>query len=499
MHLCDNRYNIVFDLGKTNKKILLFENDEVISIEKKEFPEQIRNGIIFEPIYEISEWFMALIKKIVQKYKVETITISSHGGTFVCVDEYGEIVAPVLSYLNEPHSSVLQQFNSLAGDFYSLYKKTCTPRMEKSVNLALGFMNACYLFPSIMEASNAVLCLPQYFVMLLSGEKLTELTYLGCHTYLWDFERWDWSDIAREIGYKKLSPSVIKSKKREILVSDLNKKKFDIDYNIEVLPGIHDSNASLIPYLLQYGSKFFLHSTGSWCVTMLPSKNSLISENEMNNNIFYNINVLNEPVKTHSFPGGIILSKHMDLLKKINPDFVRQSEDIELLKKQIQQKDLFFIPHTLNGEEYFIYKNKKLSVDEYMLLKKDESLKNLVYGEYYSAIVTGLVLSVCNALKDTNLSEIEYIFVEGGFEKNIFYLTFMAALFHEKTLAVSNITEGTAFGSHLYKSILNNKSKSENSSDQFKTVSIDPNFLKHEEVIMYRDKWDELVSNSGNI
>ncbi len=499
MHLCDNRYNIVFDLGKTNKKILLFENDEVISIEKKEFPEQIRSGIIFEPIYEISEWFMALIKKIVQKYKVETITISSHGGTFVCVDESGEMVAPVLSYLNEPHPSVIQKFNSLAGDTHSLYKKTCTPRMEKSVNQAIGFMNACYLFPSIMKASNAVLCLPQYFVMLLTGEKLTELTCLGCHTYLWDFEKRDWSDIARGIGYEKLSPPVIKNKDKKILVSDFNKKKFGIDFDIEVLPGIHDSNASLLPYLLQYGSKFFLHSTGSWCVTMLPSKDSSISENEMENNIFYNINVLNEPVKTHSFPGGIILSRHMDRLKQINPDFVRQPEDINLLKTLISQKELFFIPHTLSGEEYFIYKNKKLSANEYLLIKKDESVKSLVCSEYYSAIVTGLVLSVCNALKDTNLSEIEYIFVEGGFEKNIFYLTSMAALFYGKTLAVSSITEGTSFGAYLYKAILNKKLEINNSSRQFSTVSINPDSLNQEEVDLYRLKWDELVSSTGNI
>lgn len=75
-----------------------------------------------------------------------------------------------------------------------------------------------------------------------------------------------------------------------------------------VATGIHDSNASLVPYLAAMkGSDFAINSSGTWMVIMKPSKTAVFSESDLGKIILYNISVFGSPLRTVNFPGISLL------------------------------------------------------------------------------------------------------------------------------------------------------------------------------------------------
>ena len=86
-------------------------------------------------------------------------------------------------------------------------------------------------------------------------------------------------------------------------------KELGLDELVIVTAGIHDSNASLLPYIARGSDKdFILNSTGTWCVCMHPdvSENvkSFYNPDDIGKTVFFNRSALDTPVKTAIFVGG---------------------------------------------------------------------------------------------------------------------------------------------------------------------------------------------------
>ncbi|TVR31994.1 MAG: hypothetical protein EA404_08705 [Spirochaetaceae bacterium] len=446
-----NGCRLVLDIGKTNKKIVLFHGREPVHIEKQEFPETEHDGIRSEPLEELARWFFGLLPWLARRHRVDSIAVSCHGGAFAAVNPEGELVAPVLSYLNQPDESVIRDFEALAGDPQELYRTTCTPRMDRSINMALGFMNACALYPQLRHQANAVLSLPDYLVMLLSGTRYTNMTYLGCHTYLWDFREWGWSKVARAIGYAALAPEPIKRAGESTSLLASWRRRIGNDNAVRVMPGLHDSNASIIPYLIRYGQRFCLHSTGSWCVTMVPAETPQLSPQDMQNNILYNISVQHKPVKTHTFPGGILLSRNVERIRSFDRSFSEAQTDVTILQRIIAKAQWFYIPDLSEPRESVTHDGTAIAPDAFLeRLRRDAESTDRASAEYYALTVIGIALAIHDAIKDFDFSNVEHLCVEGGFRHNQWYLTVLAALLPDIPLVITDIDEATALGASLY-------------------------------------------------
>jgi sugar (pentulose or hexulose) kinase len=93
----------VFDVGKTNKKILLFDFDlNIISEIEEKFPEITDDdGFECDDIEKIEKWILSSVKELLAsgKYELVAVNFATYGATLVYLDKEGKRLTPVYNYL----------------------------------------------------------------------------------------------------------------------------------------------------------------------------------------------------------------------------------------------------------------------------------------------------------------------------------------------------------------------------------------------------------------
>ena len=113
----------IFDIGKTNKKVLLFNGEyRIISELEQKFPEiKDDDGFECDDIEHIESWIKETISSLLlsDKYELKAVNFTTYGATIAYLDEHGERLTPVYNYLKPmdekiPESRILQE-NGIAG------------------------------------------------------------------------------------------------------------------------------------------------------------------------------------------------------------------------------------------------------------------------------------------------------------------------------------------------------------------------------------------------
>ncbi len=68
-----------------------------------------------------------------------------------------------------------------------------------------------YEKPEVFAEIKYALHLPQYLCFILSGKLHTDLTSIGCHTNLWDFQEKQYHDWVKQEGIAEKFAPVLKS------------------------------------------------------------------------------------------------------------------------------------------------------------------------------------------------------------------------------------------------------------------------------------------------
>jgi sugar (pentulose or hexulose) kinase len=131
------RYGIaVLDIGKTNKKFVLFNEDlEPVEIRKTNI-ETYRSpdGFDLEDVETIEQWMLEELKRAAQQYPVRMISISTHGASVVCVGKTeSRLFLPCLYERGsgERSSGVFRLF----GPREQLQKETATAEVRPLINV----------------------------------------------------------------------------------------------------------------------------------------------------------------------------------------------------------------------------------------------------------------------------------------------------------------------------------------------------------------------------
>ena len=89
----------VLDIGKTNKKIILYDNQLThVDTSITQIEEESGQGICHVNAEAVSNWFLQELERFGHRYHIRAISISSHGATIACLDERGALALPVLAY-----------------------------------------------------------------------------------------------------------------------------------------------------------------------------------------------------------------------------------------------------------------------------------------------------------------------------------------------------------------------------------------------------------------
>lgn len=447
----------VLDIGKTNKKLVIFDDNlnQIDSIYSS-FPTIKYEELDVEDIRGIDSWFIDGLKKMGGKYPIKIISVTTHGATGVCINKEGIPSVPVVAYTNEVNETFHDDFYNIAGKRDELQVQTATAEVKPLINYAKLLYFLKKRFPADFEKTETILLYPQYFSYILTGISSADFTYAGCHSYLWNFKEWRWSDVAEKLGILSKLPKKI-NKPGDILgtISKNIAEQTNLDPNTIVTTGIHDSNSSLLPYLINGEENFILNSTGTWCVVMHPTKELSFTKEELGKMVFYNISANRDLVKTAIFMGGLEFETYTDILKKLHNRDDYPELDLQLTKEILKESSNFILPGVVKGAGQFpdseprIVENDKI----FKLAEVQEGIKipELFrdYDKAYHILVLSLVLQTKVSIERVNAPGGSPIYIEGGFRHNKSYIKLVASIFPDNPVYITNISEATSFGAAL--------------------------------------------------
>jgi len=453
-----NDYHIaVLDVGKTNKKILVYNaNLELIEIKSKKFDEKSANGINFDDVEGLWQWTLETLRAISSLYNIKVISVSTHGATFVTVDEQGNMVVPEISYTTDPGEDFHKEFYALVGDRIQLQKQTATPDFNLLINLAKGIYFVKRKFADQFDKVRWILHYPQYFGFKFTGNVSADPTYTGNHSYMWDFIKMNWSGVADKLGVREMLPKQLKNP-WEILgtlkpdVAEVT----GLNPDVLVTVGIHDSNASMLPYLVTMEGDFMLNSTGTWCVVMHEKDRVAFAPDELGKVVFYNMNSFFKPIKTAIFLGGMEFEHYMNLLEKIHGVIEFPSFDKKLYQRVISENDKFILPSVAKGIGQFPDSLPRVVEGDRIYPLDDIERGKAIPGFFKNFETTCAVLNLSMAMQTkvafdrADITAGLPVFTEGGFTKNEGYNALMASFFPDSDFYLTDLKEATAYGAAM--------------------------------------------------
>lgn len=409
---------LIFDIGKTNKKAFVFDEDYRIVFEKTtQFPETTDDdGFPCEDIALLQSWILETAKTLFQTpdFNIKAVNCTAYGASFVHLDTNGQPVAPIYNYLKTFPADLRDVFLKKYGPVEKICLETASPWLGH-LNSGLQLYWLKHTKPFLFNKIHRSLHLPQWVAYLLTNafqpstvhpvrpdrpggrppSAVSEMTSLGCHTMLWDFRKNDYHDWVKAEGIVEKFPPIVRA---------------------GIQPGgyptgLHDSSAALIPYITCFREPFVLISTGTWCISLNPFNAEPLTASELARDCLCYLTPEGKPVKAARYFGG---HEHGEAVKKIASAF---------------------------GVAPDFYKIQNSS-------GKPGGFQDAMdaYTKFMRELVEKQVASTRLAIGQT---PVRHIFVDGGFSKNLTYMNLLAAAFPEMEVLAAEVAQATALGAAL--------------------------------------------------
>ncbi len=424
----------IFDVGKTNKKVLLFNEAYKVLYEKSQQLEETtdEDGFPCEDVMALTDWVKNSFQQLLneQQYDIKAVNFSGYGASLVYLDDNLNVIPPLYNYL-KPYSTELQKkFYDQFGGESLISRETASPVLG-NLNSGMQLYRIKYEKPETFAKIKWALHLPQYLSFILSSAVNADITSIGCHTQLWDFHNNGYHRWVRDEGLDKLLPGIIPCTQLAGYTAE----------KIAVGPGLHDSSAALIPYLTSFTETFMLLSTGTWCISLNPFNHAELTSQELNQDCLCFLSYDGKPVKASRLFAGYeheqqakILSAHYN---KLLDYFTSVVCDVGLL-------------HRLKANRKVAQKmNDKAMVGQSVF--SERKLAN--FSSYEEAYHQLLVDIMDQQVKSSNLvlkgTVVKKIFVDGGFSKNPIYMYLLADGFPSMEVFAASVAQASALGAAL--------------------------------------------------
>jgi L-fuculokinase len=439
----------VLDVGKTNKKVSVFDRDlQALAVERTSVEPKDYRGIEVEDTDTILRWFREALKNLAKDHDVRAVTVTAHGATFVLLDESGGLAHPVISY-TWPGGSVIQdEFYATFGDVKELHRQTGTPDIG-FVNMAKVLFFVKTRLPEVWARVRHGLFYGPYFGYTLTGRRGVEPTFPGNHTYFWDYHRGHWSDVAKAMGADELFGQTLGRPWDDIgPVTPEVARECGLPGDCRVALGIHDSNANFLTYLAKGYDDFLLDSTGTWSVMMRPADSAELTDEEIEAKVFFNQDAFARPVRTSLMTSGM----DYDAFRALSD--LKDEGDIEAARRVVAERRLFVVPGVLSEATAFpgqpprvIDGDKVYPLEE---LKREGGKPLTRLGQdFLAALNLGMAIATKRMLGHCRIGSKTTVFIEGGFAKNRTWCETLAALNPGLTFMLTGVAEGTSFGAAL--------------------------------------------------
>lgn len=427
----------IFDVGKTNKKLLLFnENYQVVYEKTARFLETVdEDGEPCENLDSLRLSVFDSLNEILKKeqFEVRAINFSTYGASLVYVDEKGLALTPLYNYLKVYPVALKKQFYATYGGKEELSLATGSPAMG-NLNSGLQLYHLKHSQPKVFTKLKYALHLPQYLSSLLTNQFYAELTCIGCHTQLWDFKQSNYHQWLQEEGLlNKLAPIQASD---AVIATKIKGKAYKVGV------GLHDSSAALIPYLVNFKEPFLLLSTGTWCISLNPFNPLPLQPEELERDCLSYLSYEGKSIKASRLFTG---HEHEQQAKRIAQYFNEDALSYrtlafdpaiaEKLKLITQFKSVTAPAPSFSATSVFA--ERDLNVYSSAAEAYHQLIADLVNLQYHSStlVIKG--------------SPVKKIFVDGGFSKNVIFMNLLAAIFPAFEVYAAFMAQATALGTAM--------------------------------------------------
>ena len=424
----------IYDVGKTNKKLILFDEQySAVYEESIQLPEtKDEDGFSCEDVVALTTWIKNSFSQIQAdpRFDIRAVNFSGYGASLVYLDDEKKVIPPLYNYLKPYDPALQKKFYQTYGGESQFSKITASPVLG-NLNSGMQLYRVKYERPELFKQIKYALHLPQYLGFILNSALRSDITSIGCHTNLWNFQQNKYHDwVTKEGVIEKLAP-----------VEKCNAVVGANNNNILAGIGLHDSSSALIPYLTSFNDPFILLSTGTWCISLNPFNHSLLSDYELHEDCLCYLSYEGQAVKASRIFAGYEHEQQVKLLaekfKKPPNYFTTIEVDTELLKKQKQAIKNLQLMNEGSEPARSAFGKRKL-----------EDYKN--YEEAYHQLIVDIV---AQQVRSTNLvlrgTGVKRIFVDGGFSKNPIYMYLMAEAFPTIEVYAASVAQASALGAAL--------------------------------------------------
>lgn len=425
----------IFDIGKTNKKVFLFDEQYKMVWEQSEVCEQTidEDGDPCEDIGRLTAWFHQSLSQLagLKDHSIKAVNFSAYGASFVYIGEDNQPVAPLYNYLKAYPEELKKKFYAAYGGEITFSMLTASPVLG-SLNSGMQLYRLKHEQPNLFGKISYALHLPQYLSFLLTGQAASDITSIGCHTNLWNFSQQHYHEwVYREGLIDKLAPimpstSVLPTRTAPIPIAGI---------------GLHDSSAAMIPYLESFREPFVLISTGTWCISMNPFNSSPLTVAELQKDCLCYMSFQGRPVKASRLFAGY---EHEQQVQRLAAHFNTSPACAANIQFDAQciQKLRTGHKHTAENDDITPV---TASVFRQRELNNFSSFEE-AYHQLMLDIMDQQIISTRLVLHDT---DVRRIFVDGGFGRNQLYMHLLAEAFPGVEVFTASIPQATAMGAAL--------------------------------------------------
>jgi len=415
---------VIFDVGKTNKKILLFDEQyKLLQEESTQLKETTdEDGFPCEDVNLLTKWVQQKFSEILLRkdIDVKAVNFSAYGASFVHLDEGSNVVTPLYNYLKPFPQNLTKQFYHTYGGEELIARETASPVLG-SLNSGMQLYRLKYEKPEVYKNIKYALHLPQYLSFSISKAPSTDISSVGCHTNLWSFIKNGYHDwVYTERFDKKFAP-----------LYNGDKIVGSIDDKIQIGIGLHDSSAALIPYLTSFHEPFVLISTGTWCISLNPFNHKELTGEELRQDCLCYLSYDGKPVKASRLFAGY---EHEQQVKRLAAHFQKAIDYYQTLGWNVALLNEMQSGNKFSGRSF-----SELDLVEFT-----------GYEEAYHQLMWNIVQQQAMS---TNLvikgMAVKRIFVDGGFGKNPVYMNLLAKAFPGIEVYAATVPQASALGAAL--------------------------------------------------
>jgi sugar (pentulose or hexulose) kinase len=418
------RHIAVIDIGKTNAKVVVVDAASGREITVRKTANTVLPGPPY-PHFDIDalwSFILASLRDFAIEPGFDALSITTHGASGVLVDEHEALALPVLDYEHLYPQDVQDAYTALRPDF----AETSSPALSGGLNWGAQLHFQKHQFPEAFARVETILTYPQYWAYRLTGVAANEATSLGCHTDLWQPFESTYSSLVDRLGIRALMAPIRSAFDPLGAIRPEIAGELGLTKAVPVYCGIHDSNASLLPHLIGFGSPCTVVSTGTWVISFAVGAKP--PNLDATRDTLVNVDATGRPVPSARFMGG----REWDLLTRDLPQST-EDENWSALATLID-RNLMLLPSVVQDTGPFPHCVSRWTGEA------STPAERRVTASLYEALMTMTCLDL--------LASAGPIVVEGPFAANSIYLAALHTL-SGRPVHASEATTGTAIGAAM--------------------------------------------------